>query len=74
MHLRGVRKISSLLAVEGFIQLSEKPLQKIKRRELLGAGIRLSPYKSVKLGLGIFNENEERILSDARKQFELTHM
>ena len=32
MHLRGVRKISSLLAVEGFIQLSEKPLQKIKRR------------------------------------------
>ena len=71
MHLRGVRKISSLLAVEGFIQLSEKPLQKIKRRELVGAGIRLSPYKSVKLGLGIFNENEERILSDARKTIRI---
>ena len=48
MHLRGVRKLSPLVAIEGFIQLSEKPLQKIKRRELIGTGIRLSPYKSIK--------------------------
>ena len=67
MHLRGARKLSPLVAIEGFIQLSEKPLQKIKRRELIGAGIRLSPYKSIKIGLGLFNENEERILSDARE-------
>ena len=67
MHLRGVRKLSPLVAIEGFIQLSEKPLQKIKRRELIGAGIRLSPYKSIKIGLGLFNENEERILSEARE-------
>ena len=67
MHIRGVRKITPLLALEGFIQISEKPLQKIKRRELIGAGIRLSPYKSARIGLGIFNENEERILSEARE-------
>ena len=67
MHLRGVRKITPLVAIEGFIQLSEKPLQKIKRRELIGAGLRLSPYKSIKIGLGIFNEDEERILSEARE-------
>ena len=42
-------------------------MQKIKRRELIGAGIRLSPYKSIKIGLGLFNENEERILSEARE-------
>ncbi|MDC0474358.1 DUF481 domain-containing protein [Hyphomicrobiales bacterium] len=67
LHLRGVRKISPLLAVEGFIQLSEKPLQKIKRRELIGVGIRLSPYKSIKVGLGVFNEDEERVLSKSRE-------
>ncbi|MEE2668063.1 MAG: DUF481 domain-containing protein [Pseudomonadota bacterium] len=67
MHIRGVRKINPRLALEGFIQISEKPLQKIKRRELIGAGIRLSPYKSARIGLGIFNENEERILSEARE-------
>jgi hypothetical protein len=67
LHLRGVREISPLLAVEGFIQLSEKPLQKIKRRELIGAGIRLSPYKSIKVGLGVFNEDEERVLSKSRE-------
>ena len=67
LHLRGVRKISPLLAVEGFIQLSEKPLQKIKRRELIGAGIRLSPYKPIKVGLGVFNEDEERVLSKSRE-------
>ena len=67
VHLRGVRKLTPLVAIEGFIQLSEKPLQKIKRRELIGAGLRLSPYKSIKIGLGIFNEDEERILSKARE-------
>ena len=67
LHLRGVRKISPLLAVEGFIQLSEKPLQKIKRRGLIGAGVRLSPYKLIKVGLGIFNEDEERVLSRSRE-------
>ena len=60
-HLRAVRKVNSLLSLEVFTQLSEKPLQKIKRRELFGAGVRLSPYKSIRLGLGLFNENEERI-------------
>ena len=71
LHLRGVRKISPLLAVEGFIQLSEKPLQKIKRRELVGAGIRLSPYKSIKVGLGVFNEDEERVLSKSRETIRI---
>jgi hypothetical protein len=71
LHLRGVRKISPLLAVEGFIQLSEKPLQKIKRRELIGAGIRLSPYKSIKVGLGVFNEDEERVLSKSRETIRI---
>jgi hypothetical protein len=67
MHLRAVRKITPLIATEAFIQISEKPLQKIKRRELIGAGIRLSPYKAIRIGLGVFNENEERILSEARE-------
>ena len=71
LHLRGVRKISPLLAVEGFIQLSEKPLKKIKRRELIGAGIRLSPYKSIKVGLGVFNEDEERVLSKSRETIRI---
>ena len=71
LHLRGVRKISPLLAIEGFIQLSEKPLQKIKRRELIGAGIRLSPYKSIKVGLGVFNEDEERVLSKSRETIRI---
>ena len=70
-HLRAVRKVNSLLSLEVFTQLSEKPLQKIKRRELFGAGVRLSPYKSIRLGLGLFNENEERILSDTRKTTRL---
>ena len=70
-HLRAVRKVNSLLSLEVFTQLSEKPLQKIKRRELFGAGVRLSPYKSFRLGLGLFNENEERILSDTRKTTRL---
>ena len=70
-HLRAVRKVNSLLSLEVFTQLSEKPLQKIKRRELFGAGFRLSPYKSIRLGLGLFDENEERILSDTRKTTRL---
>lgn len=70
-HLRAVRKVNSLLSLEVFTQLSEKPLQKIKRRELFGAGVRLSPYKSIRLGLGLFNENEERILSNTRKTTRL---
>ena len=70
-HLRAVRKVNGLLSLEVFTQLSEKPLQKIKRRELFGAGFRLSPYKSIRLGLGLFDENEERILSDTRKTTRL---
>lgn len=70
-HLRAVRKINDLISIEVFTQLSEKPLQKIKRRELLGTGIRLSPYKSIRLGLGFFDENEERILSETRKTVRL---
>ena len=70
-HLRAVRKVNSLFSWEIFTQLSEKPLQKIKRRELLGAGIRLSPYKSLRIGLGLFDENEERILSETRKTTRL---
>ena len=46
-HLRAVRKVNNLVSLEVFTQLSEKPLQKIKRRELFGAGVRLSPYKSI---------------------------
>src|SRR6056300_652992 len=37
-HLRAVRKVNNLVSWEVFSQLSEKPLQKIKRRELFGAG------------------------------------
>ena len=70
-HLRGVRKVNNLVSWEIFSQLSEKPLQKIKRRELFGAGVRLSPYKSLRIGLGLFDENEERILSETRKTTRL---
>lgn len=70
-HLRAVRKVNNLVSLEVFTQLSEKPLQKIKRRELFGAGVRLSPYKSIRLGLGFFDENEERILSETRKTIRL---
>jgi len=70
-HLRAVRKVNSLFSWEIFTQLSEKPLQKIKRRELFGAGVRLSPYKSLRIGLGLFDENEERILSETRKTTRL---
>ena len=70
-HLRAVRKVNSLFSWEIFTQLSEKPLQKIKRRELFGAGVRLSPFKSLRIGLGLFDENEERILSETRKATRL---
>ena len=70
-HLRAVRKVNSLFSWEIFTQLSEKPLQKIKRRELFGAGVRLSPFKSLRIGLGLFDENEERILSETRKTTRL---
>ena len=70
-HLRAVRKVNNLVSWEIFSQLSEKPLQKIKRRELFGAGVRLSPYKTLRVGLGLFDENEERILSETRKTTRL---
>jgi putative salt-induced outer membrane protein YdiY len=70
-HLRAVRKVNNLVSWEVFSQLSEKPLQKIKRRELFGAGVRLSPYKTLRVGLGLFDENEERILSETRKTTRL---
>lgn len=70
-HLRAVRKVNNLVSWEVFSQLSEKPLQKIKRRELFGAGVRLSPYKTLRVGLGLFDENEERILSKTRKTTRL---
>ena len=70
-HLRAVRTVNNLVSWEVFSQLSEKPLQKIKRRELFGAGVRLSPYKTLRVGLGLFDENEERILSETRKTTRL---
>ena len=70
-HLRAVRKVNNLVSWEVFSQLSEKPLQKNKRRELFGAGVRLSPYKTLRVGLGLFDENEERILSKTRKTTRL---
>lgn len=70
-HLRAVRKVNNLVSWEVFSQLSEKPLQKIKRRELFGVGVRLSPYKTLRVGLGLFDENEERILSETRKTTRL---
>ena len=48
-HLRAVRKVNSLLSLEVFTQLSEKPLQKIKRRELFGAGFRSVSYTHLTL-------------------------
>tara|TARA_Y100001936_G_scaffold245135_1_gene286619 strand:+ start:1068 stop:1811 length:744 start_codon:yes stop_codon:yes gene_type:complete len=71
LHLRAVRKVNDLVSWEIFTQLSEKPLQKIKRRELFGAGLRFSPFKSLRIGLGLFDENEKRILSETRKTTRL---
>lgn len=61
LHLRFARKISSLIAAEFFIQTNEKPLEKIEERNLIGLGLRFSPVKNLRLGIGIFDENEKRI-------------
>ncbi len=49
-----------MLAVEFFIQSNEKPLEKIEERNLIGAGVRISPLKDLRLGIGLFDENEKR--------------
>jgi len=61
LHLRFARKISSLIAAEFFIQTNEKPLEKIEERNLIGLGLRFSPVQNLRLGIGIFDENEKRI-------------
>ena len=66
LHLRFARKISSLIAAEFFIQTNEKPLEKIEERNLIGLGLRLSPVKNLRLGIGVFDENEKRINLDER--------
>jgi len=65
-HLRFARKISSIIAAEFFIQTNEKPLEKIEERNLIGIGLRLSPIKNLRLGVGLFDENEKRINLDER--------
>lgn len=66
LHLRFARKISSIIAAEFFIQTNEKPLEKIEERNLIGIGLRLSPIKNLRLGVGLFDENEKRINLDER--------
>ena len=66
LHLRFARKISSIIAAEFFIQINEKPLEKIEERNLIGIGLRLSPIKNLRLGVGLFDENEKRINLDER--------
>ena len=66
LHLRFARKISSLIAAEFFIQSNEKPLEKIEERNLIGIGLRFSPLKNLRLGIGVFDENEKRINLDER--------
>ena len=66
LHLRFARKISSIIAAEFFIQTNEKPLEKIEERNLIGMGLRLSPIKNLRLGVGLFDENEKRINLDER--------
>ena len=65
-HIRFARKITSLIATEFFIQTNEKPLEKIEERNLFGIGIRLRPLKNLRLGVGVFDENEKRIDLDER--------
>jgi len=65
-HIRFAREITSLIAAELFIQTNEKPLEKIEERNLFGIGIRLSPLKNLRLGVGVFDENEKRIDLDER--------
>ncbi len=66
LHLRFAKKISSLIAAEFFIQMNEKPLEKIEERNLIGLGLRFSPSQNLRLGIGIFDENEKRIDLDER--------
>ena len=66
LHLRFAKKISSFLAAEFFIQTNEKPLEKIEERNLIGLGLRFSPTQNLRLGIGIFDENEKRINLDER--------
>ena len=65
-HIRFAREITSLIATEFFIQTNEKPLEKIEERNLFGIGIRLSPLKNLRIGVGVFDENEKRIDLDER--------
>ena len=66
LHVRFARKLSSIIAAEFFIQTNEKPLEKIEERNLIGIGLRLSPIKNLRLGVGLFDENEKRINLDER--------
>ncbi len=66
LHLRFDKKISSIIAAEFFIQTNEKPLEKIEERNLIGLGLRFSPSQNLRLGIGIFDENEKRISLDER--------
>jgi len=66
LHLRFAKKISSLIAAEFFIQTNEKPLEKIEERNLIGLGLRFSPIQNLRLGIGVFDENEKRINLDER--------
>ena len=36
-------------------------MEKIEERKLLGLGLRLSPIKDLRFGVGLFDENEKRI-------------
>ncbi len=71
IHIRFARKLTTLLAVELFIQSNEKPLEKIEERNLIGAGIRISPLKDLRLGIGLFDENEKRINLNERNTTRL---
>ena len=66
IHFRFSRKLTALLALEFFIQSNEKPLEKIEERNLVGLGVRLSPLKDLRIGIGLFDEEEKRIKLEAR--------
>tara|TARA_B100001996_G_scaffold168764_1_gene128652 strand:- start:433 stop:1173 length:741 start_codon:yes stop_codon:yes gene_type:complete len=71
IHLRFSRKLTTLLALEFFIQSNEKPLERIEERNLIGAGLRISPLKDLRLGVGLFDENEKRINLNERNTTRL---
>ena len=71
IHLRFSRKLTTLLALEFFIQSNEKPLEKIEERNLFGLGVRLSPLKDLRIGVGLFDEEEKRINLEARNTTRL---